>query len=231
MENRIFDHPLLQPSGIVSASLLDFDAQTRSDHDRANTFHAAGHNCWQAGEKAPSDPVVDALNGILQLVAARPAMSCAMFTDSVRNAIAVHLRNKHCAGDGISTERRPGLTGWQERRAKEYLTTHASDDAPIAAAAEACKLSYGHFIKAFRATTGQTPHRWLNGYRIELAKELLLGPQSIADIALICGFADQSHLTRVFVRLAGTPPGTWRRQHREIDVDAPAPERRRATFA
>ena len=198
----------------MPVSLLDAGAQSRQP---------ARPIRWAS---APSDPVVDALNAILQLAAARPAMSCAMFADSVRSAIATHLRNKQSAAEGIPAERRSGLTGWQERRAKQYLTEHASDDAPIAAAAEACKLSYSYFIKAFKTTTGQTPHRWLNGYRIELAKELLLGPQSIADIALICGFADQSHLTRVFVRLAGTPPGSWRRQNQDIEVDRPAPDLR-----
>jgi AraC-like DNA-binding protein len=34
---------------------------------------------------------------------------------------------------------------------------------------------------------------------------------SLADIALACGFAEQSHFTRVFTRLVGMPPGAWRR--------------------
>jgi AraC family transcriptional regulator len=223
MEGRVFDRPLLQPCGAVPASVMINSRPDNSD-GWPNATRAAGRVRWPRGEDESSDPVVDALNGILQLAAARPEMSCAMFTDSVRDAITAHLRNKR--GGGISAERRSGLTGWQERRAKQYLTAHVGDDAPIAEAAEACKLSYSYFIRAFKTTTGQTPHRWLNGYRIELAKELLLGPQSIADIAQICGFADQSHLTRVFVRLAGTPPGSWRRQYRDLAADTPAPDLR-----
>jgi AraC family transcriptional regulator len=224
MEDRAFGRPLLQPCGAASASVM---AGSLPDiaHDWPNAVHAVGRIGWSRGEDAPSDPVIDALNAILQLAAARPAMSCAMFTDSIRDAITAHLRNKQAAAEGISAERRSGLTGWQERRAKQYLTAHVDDDAPIAEAAEACKLSYSYFIKAFKTTTGQTPHRWLNGYRIELAKELLLGPQSIADIALMCGFADQSHLTRTFVRLVGTPPGNWRRQYQDIGGEASAGDR------
>jgi transcriptional regulator GlxA family with amidase domain len=44
---------------------------------------------------------------------------------------------------------------------------------------------------------------------------LLLGSQmSLADIALACGFADQSHFTRIFARSTGAPPGSWRRSVR-----------------
>jgi AraC-like DNA-binding protein len=56
------------------------------------------------------------------------------------------------------------------------------------------------------------PHKWLLSRRIELAKEKLRdGRLPLSDVALACGFYDQSHLTRVFTRLAGTSPGAWRR--------------------
>ena len=37
--------------------------------------------------------------------------------------------------------------------------------------------------------------------------------RSITDIALLCGFADQAHMTRVFTSVVGTSPGAWRREH------------------
>jgi AraC family transcriptional regulator len=78
--------------------------------------------------------------------------------------------------------------------------------------ARACGLSRGHFTKAFRVATGLTPHQWLQRYRVDKAKTLLLNPSSsIAEIAGACGFADQSHLTRVFSRLVGSTPALWRR--------------------
>jgi transcriptional regulator GlxA family with amidase domain len=49
--------------------------------------------------------------------------------------------------------------------------------------------------------------------RVKRAKELLRGTStSIAEIALACGFSDQSHLTRVFSKTFGISPGAWRRQ-------------------
>lgn len=56
------------------------------------------------------------------------------------------------------------------------------------------------------------PHRWLTMRRIEVAKGLLLRNQlGMAEIALASGFADQSHLTRVFGRLVGNTPRAWQR--------------------
>ncbi|MBB3461845.1 AraC family transcriptional regulator [Rhizobium sp. BK377] len=40
------------------------------------------------------------------------------------------------------------------------------------------------------------------------------GTVSIAEIAVACGFADQSHLTPIFTALHGVSPGTWRRERR-----------------
>src|ERR1700744_1214227 len=138
MEDLAYDRLLLPPPGAVPASIM---------------AGSLPEIAWPSGEDRASDPVIDALNAILQLAVARPAMPCAMFADRVRQAIEAHLRNKQAVGDGVSVESRSGLTGWQERRAKQYLTAHAGEDAPIAAAAEACKLSYSYFIKAFKTTT------------------------------------------------------------------------------
>jgi AraC-like DNA-binding protein len=56
------------------------------------------------------------------------------------------------------------------------------------------------------------PHNWLLAHRIEVAKEKLRdGGLSLSDVALTCGFANQSHLTRVFTRMVGVSPGAWRR--------------------
>ena len=70
-----------------------------------------------------------------------------------------------------------------------------------------CGLSRKYFTNLFKATIGVTPHRWLQQYRIQKAKDLLrTSSHPIADIAIECGFADQSHLMRVFAALTGGSP-------------------------
>ncbi|WP_457831280.1 helix-turn-helix transcriptional regulator, partial [Staphylococcus aureus] len=78
----------------------------------------------------------------------------------------------------------------------------------IAQVAQECRLTPSHFARAFRRSTGLAPHGYLMQLRLEEAKKLLLQPHlPLVDIALICGFGDQSHFTRVFGRLTGATPG------------------------
>jgi transcriptional regulator GlxA family with amidase domain len=60
---------------------------------------------------------------------------------------------------------------------------------------------------------GTSPYRWLLLQRVSRAKSLLRKADwSLADIAAACGFADQSHFTRVFTSIVGASPGAWRKQ-------------------
>jgi AraC family transcriptional regulator len=60
------------------------------------------------------------------------------------------------------------------------------------------------------------PHQWLQQRRIDKAKQLLRADtMALAEVAAACGFADQSHFTRVFTRTLGIGPGHWRRAHRD----------------
>ena len=108
-----------------------------------------------------------------------------------------------------------GLACWQEARAKELMAASLHEEISMRRLAEECGLSVRHFARAFRQSTGVPPHRWLLRYRVDRAKELLRNQTlSLADTALACGFADQSHFTRVFTALTGESPGAWRRQNR-----------------
>jgi AraC family transcriptional regulator len=107
---------------------------------------------------------------------------------------------------------RGGLAPWQVSRAKGILSAHLDGSVPLTELAQQCRLSVSHFARAFRRTTGVAPHKWLMERRVEVAKEKLRdGRLSLSDVALVCGFADQSHLTRVFTQLAGISPRAWRR--------------------
>jgi len=108
-----------------------------------------------------------------------------------------------------------GLAPWQERRATAMLEARLDGQIGIAELASACGLSPSHFAQAFRRSTGVPPHRWLQYRRIDLAQDLLRRTaMPLADIALACGFAGQSHFGRVFADVVGRSPGVWRREYR-----------------
>jgi transcriptional regulator GlxA family with amidase domain len=115
-------------------------------------------------------------------------------------------------GLGITTPNAISLTPLQERRVTSRLLDDLSGDPSLSELAALCKLSRSYFIRAFKQTTGMPPHRWLLMHRVNRPQELLHGTKMpIAEIAVACGFADQSHLTRVFSK-AFRVSSAWRRQ-------------------
>jgi AraC-like DNA-binding protein len=103
-----------------------------------------------------------------------------------------------------------GLTPLQLRRVRDSIDARLDQDITLAQLAGDCGLSTSHFARAFVRSTGTPPHRWLTQRRIERAKALMHTEASLAEIALMCGFSDQSHLTRVFAQTVGVTPGRWR---------------------
>jgi AraC family transcriptional regulator len=84
----------------------------------------------------------------------------------------------------------------------------------LAELAAAAGVGVRHFCRAFRAATDQSPHQYLLRRRVEHAKALIAQGRPLAEVAHLCGFADQSQLTRTFARHVGVPPGRWRAAQR-----------------
>lgn len=104
------------------------------------------------------------------------------------------------------------LSPWQERRAKELMSSQMDKGLSIAQVASECSLSRSHFSRAFKKNTGLSPRDWYLQMRLDKAKGLLSeSGLTISQISLDCGFADQSHFTRVFTRVIGVTPFNWRR--------------------
>ena len=177
--------------------------------DEAGTPRVLGFN-YSPGHV---DPVMVHLAAALLPSFQRPSQASQLFVNHLTVAMLTHLCSHYAGPLRDPPYRRGGMTQCQVKRAKEFLATHCADDVLLLDAARACGLSRGHFTNAFRVATGLTPHQWLQRYRIDKAKGLLLNAAlPIAEIASACGFADQSHLTRVFARLVGSTPAAWRRR-------------------
>jgi AraC family transcriptional regulator len=135
----------------------------------------------------------------------------ALFLDAVALAFHAHAIDVYGGTVGKRGATLPGLAPWQFRRIEAFIEAHLDGNPSIVELARECGLSSSHFARAFGRTTGMPPHRWLMKRRVERAKQLLaIGELELAQIALTCGFVDQSHLNRVFTRFEGCGPGRWR---------------------
>lgn len=163
-------------------------------------------------ETASRDIVLANLARALLPALQRPEEASVLFVDQMTTAIGTYLVQRYGGRPVPSVTRTPLLSRAHEQMAKSILLEHLEGDVSIADVAEACNLSRGYFIRAFRESTGMTPFQWLLDQRIDRARQLIRTSSApLAEIAVACGFADQSHFTRVFSALVGTTPGTWRR--------------------
>jgi AraC-like DNA-binding protein len=156
------------------------------------------------------DPVVMALAQALLPAVENPDQASQLYVDQVCLAVLTHISQTY-AGMFFPSKKTGLLSASQQKRALAFLVEHLDGEISVADLAKECGLSRSHFIKAFKDSFGLTPHRWLTEYRIGRVKELLKSSLSIAEIAVSCGFADQSHLTRAFNTIVGTSPGAWRK--------------------
>jgi len=93
-----------------------------------------------------------------------------------------------------------------------HLARTRIDDDPAAAIslldlAHETGLSRFQVLRGFARVTGLTPHAYQVQRRVALARRLIAQGQPLAEVAATCGFADQSHMTRQFVRKYGVSPG------------------------
>lgn len=97
-------------------------------------------------------------------------------------------------------------------RAIDYLHAHLPEGLTVERLAAASGISGSHLAHLFRAETGMTVRAYLTRVRIEVAKDLLSTTnEKLASIAARVGFFDASHLVRVFRKVTGTSPNTYRR--------------------
>lgn len=159
-----------------------------------------------------TDPIVDSLHVLILDGLADGGPTNRLLHDHLLSGLGAHFAATY-GGMRPFQDMRGGLAPWQQRRAEEMLAANLSGDVSLHAIARECALSLAYFARAFKRSTGTTPHGWLQRRRIDTAKGLLAARAlPLSEIALCCGFADQSHFTRIFGRMVGITPGAWQRR-------------------
>lgn len=109
---------------------------------------------------------------------------------------------------------RSGLGASRRRLIVEHIETHLDEELRLGNLAKLANLSRHHFCRAFKATFGVPPGRYITERRIDRAKTLLRDSRrSITEIALDLGFASHSHFTDAFRKITGITPSRYRHDH------------------
>jgi AraC-like DNA-binding protein len=96
-------------------------------------------------------------------------------------------------------------------RARDAMDRSYGEPLDVPSLARIAHVSEAHFIRTFRATFGETPHRYLQRRRVERAMFLLWNTdRSVTEICLDVGFASLGTFSRTFTRVVGETPSAYR---------------------
>lgn len=146
---------------------------------------------------------------------AAPGFASAMLIDGISRAIAVRLLRIDHGPIAVEADRIV-LPAWKLRRVIDFIDSHLHADIRLHDLAALVGLSPFHFGRVFKQATGSSPYHYVRDRRIELGCALLAEDKlDIAELALSCGFANQSHFTAAFSKAVGTTPARYRRLKRQ----------------
>ncbi|ADG11502.1 helix-turn-helix transcriptional regulator [Caulobacter segnis] len=157
------------------------------------------------------DPMMSRLEPLIIEVLKRAGPAERLLVDHLVLSLCAHVADTYGLGGAIRAHK-GGLAPWQVKRAKEIIASDLAAETPLVEIAAACGLSAAHFARSFKASTGMTPHGWLQACRLDRARALLDGRAlRISRVASESGFSDQSHMSRVFKRAMGMSPRAYAR--------------------
>ena len=157
-----------------------------------------------------SDATISRLMELLILEVKAGAESGALYAESLAHALGTRVLMLRDASR-LSQVRHSTLPRTSLRRVLERV--HGSDgEVGLAELARESGYSRRHFLRMFQQTLGMPPHRYIMEVKLQRAQELMRDKsRTLIDIALTCGFASHSHMSRAFRTVRGLSPSELRR--------------------
>lgn len=138
-----------------------------------------------------------------------------LYLDSLSTALATRLIYASRSAQRPQISRVSSLPRRTFLRVVERMRVDAGTNLTLGTLAAESGYSRAHFLRMFRATTGQTPHRYLLEMRLNKAHDMIAdGSVPLSDVADACGFSSQAHLSTAFRAKFGLAPGQYRRNFR-----------------
>ena len=161
-----------------------------------------------------SDQVIEQVGFSILSEMRNPSSAGRMLTETASLFLAARLLQAHGDTEIVSQpapKRR--LDDVRLKRVLAHVEDRLFEDITVAELADVACLSVFHFTRAFTATVGSPPNRYVSRRRLEAAKKLIVGGhRSLIEIALSCQFSSQSSFTRAFKRSTGFTPAEYRQQ-------------------
>ncbi|MBW8182337.1 AraC family transcriptional regulator [Shewanella nanhaiensis] len=139
-----------------------------------------------------------------------------LLRESMVYATMVKLMARHSKHKGETQTQ--ALAQPQLTLVKQFLDDHPAADISLEELARLAGLSPFYLIKQFQRAFGLPPHAYQIQSRVRLAKKLILSGHKLLDVALECGFHDQSHLNRHFKRTMGVTPGLYAKEYNFVQA-------------
>ncbi|MEM8983021.1 MAG: AraC family transcriptional regulator [Pseudomonadota bacterium] len=157
------------------------------------------------------NPTIHAAMSAIHRELIDPQAGGAMVAEAMAQAICVEIVRRFSTKTLKQPQGKHTLSPAQLSAALEFIDENLSRNIGLNDVASAAGFSTSHFLRAFTAAFGKSPHAHLTDCRIGKARLLLADrKQTIAEIAVACGFYDQPHMTKVFKKQLGLTPGRYR---------------------
>jgi AraC family transcriptional regulator len=136
-----------------------------------------------------------------------------LFGEYMGLSFATALLINHSTGATRLSQYRSGLSPYKLRQITEYIGDNLSNNLSLAEMANLLQMGPCHFARAFKESTGLSPHQYVLRRRVEHALQRLKETRTnLADIAYDLGFSSQGHFTTVFSKIVGVSPSSYREQ-------------------
>ena len=160
---------------------------------------------------ATPDPFIYQIGLALKSALVRHGTSSRLYAETLVNTLIFHLLEHYSSNcPSLSNYIAGKLPQYKLQQIIDYIYTYLDRDLSLKELGTVVQMSPHYFSRLFKETTGITPHQYVIRCRVDRAKDLLRqGKLSIAEIATLVGFVDQSHLHRHFKRLVGVTPKSF----------------------
>ena len=136
-----------------------------------------------------------------------------LFGEYMGLSFATALLTNHSTSPSRLSQYRGGLSPYKLRQITEYIGDNLSNNLSLAEMANLLQMGPCHFARAFKESTGLSPHQYVLRRRVERALQMLKETRTnLADIAYDLGFSSQGHFTTVFSKIVGVSPSNYRDQ-------------------